>query len=104
MKRERKIANVQSYVKKNISFSDMVKGNNPTYLPERIPESQVITSSNNPLASSINDIINMFKTQVMTLLQKQQEQITNLTRIVEKAEKKTDYVLNIIDSINLNNE
>lgn len=60
-------------------------------------------SSSTSLASGINDLINDFKMQVMTLLQKQ-EQINNLTQIVENVEKKTNYVLNIIDSMYSQNE
>lgn len=102
-KREKKVLNINNYVKKNISFADMVsnRNSNTTILspPEHTSSSQETTS---PM-SSINDLINMFKTQVMSILQKQQEQINKLTQVIEKNEKKTDYVLNIIDSIYSNN-
>lgn len=77
------------------------RNSNTTILspPEHTSSSQETTS---PM-SSINDLINMFKTQVMSILQKQQEQINKLTQVIEKNEKKTDYVLNIIDSIYSNN-
>lgn len=104
-KRERKIININNYVKKNINFANMVKNNNTTSSPaERTPAPHENTSPNAPLASSINDIINMFKTQVMTLLQKQQKQINNLTQLVEKTEKKNRLRLNIIDPMCQNNE
>ena len=84
----------------------MTKNSNTTtsLLPEHTSLSQDSTSIHTSLMTGINELINTFKTQIMTMLQKQQEQINNLTQLFQKTEKKTDYVLNIIDSIYSNND
>lgn len=49
--------------------------------------------------SDIKELFKEFQNQILATLQKQQEQINNLSRIIENTENKTNYILNIIDTI-----
>lgn len=93
-KREKKLISLNNYVKSNVSFAETIKGTSNQ------EESQ---SKRSPLINSlhsvgINDILNEFKTQILTLIQKQQEQINNIATLIENTDKKINYVLNIIDN------
>lgn len=113
-KRERKIMALNSYVKKNISFANMVKNkinsksgdsfqiNNSTNSKNKFPSGKEETDA--AFQTNLNELFDEFKNQILGLLQKQQEQINSLTTLAENNNKKTNYVLNIIDSIYQQND
>lgn len=108
-KRENKIRNLSSYVKKNISFAEALKNKTPkkptdTFSQKNPPIGEVDSTpfseeTNSSLYSSVNNLLNEFKNQILELLQKQQKQLNNLNKLIGNTESKTNYVLNIIDSL-----
>lgn len=93
-KRDKKLISLKNYVKNNVSFAEILKGS----LSQE--ESQLMSG---PLINSLppverNDMLNEFKSQILTMIQKQQEQINNITILIENTDKKINYVLNIIDN------
>lgn len=107
-KRERKIKNLNTFVKKNISYAEALKDRSEK---ERIDLTSQKNISNNfpmPMTSNAQNLINHpnnsdlfkeFQNQILSIFQKQQEQLNNLNKIIENTENKINYVLNIIDTI-----
>lgn len=93
-KRDKKLVNMKNYVRSNISFAEMLKSRSN----QEESQSNRGQINNNQSSTEINNMLTEFKSQIVTLIQKQQEQINNMTILMENTEKKINYVLSIIDN------
>lgn len=93
-KRDKKLVNIKNYVRSNISFAEMLKSRSN----QEEPQSKRDQINNSQSSTEINNMLTEFKSQIVILIQKQQEQINNMTSLMENTDKKINYVLSIIDN------
>ncbi|EZA56411.1 Nucleic-acid-binding protein from mobile element jockey [Ooceraea biroi] len=110
-KRERKTAHIHAYVQRNVSFADAARNKQSATninkhrqaTTNTIPNANWCDSASSPPLSSFTETFtNMFQNfqkQVMDKLNHFDEKTNDLLTRVQNNEKKTNYILDIIDSL-----